>query len=141
MGQRAQRFVSKDWTELAARHLTDPEVCDISKARNQMKLLLHDLHTYLRLLWLTHNDSLHKADTKSKESVRTTTQAKIQHYYQHQHLIKFEDWYLFHNSLECLLSTSSSTRSRWLKLAHSSAKRRKNAKDNQPLITQLFRSL
>ncbi len=32
-------FVSKDWTELAACHLTDPEVCDISKARNQMKLL------------------------------------------------------------------------------------------------------
>ena len=96
-----------------------------------MKLLLHDLHTYTRLLWLT----------ESKESVRTTTQAEIRHYYQRQHLIQFEDWYLFHNSLEYLLNTSSSTQSRSLQRAHSSAKRRKNANDNHPLITQFFRSL
>ena len=83
--------MSKDWTELSAYHLTDPEVSDIAKAQNRIKCLLHDLHTYMCLLWLTRNDSLHKADADLKDSIRDTVQAEIRHYYQNQNLILFED--------------------------------------------------
>jgi hypothetical protein len=114
-------FLSTEWSTLARLDMHDPTQSDIVIGRHRIRKVLAAIHTFARQLWLARNSVLH-ADTEAATvtTARTAEQIEVRYYHQRPHLLRFDDRHLCDRSLQQLMTGSSSTRRRWLRLAKSS---------------------
>lgn len=134
-------YLSKAWTDLAAFDNIDEQEFDVPRAHTRLKRLVKDIHSYTRNMWLFRNEKLHSHKNTAAETVWSTTQAEIKHFYFKRELVSFEDQHLFRFSLDQLLRSSRSTQTRWLRRAKASAKRKRVESNSQTLITRYFKTV
>jgi hypothetical protein len=114
-------FLSTEWRSLACMDMLSPTP-DTAKGMTRIRHCLSAIHSYTRQLWLlTRNSVLHaETDVATITKARTAEQIEVKYYHERPNLLRFDDRHLCDRNLQQLLSGSSSTRRRWLRLAKSS---------------------
>ncbi|KAI2492886.1 hypothetical protein MHU86_21665 [Fragilaria crotonensis] len=131
-------YLSKAWTDLAAFDNINESKYEVPQAHMRLRRLVTAIHVYTRSLWICRNENLHSRQASAADSVWSTSQAEIRHFYFNRDLVSFEDQHLFRFSLDHLLTSSRSTQIRWLRRAKASSKRKRVARNSQTLMTRYF---
>ncbi|KAI2506574.1 hypothetical protein MHU86_7889 [Fragilaria crotonensis] len=128
-------YLSKAWADLAAFDNIHESKYDVPRAHMRLRRLVKAIHVYTRSLWTCWNEKLHSRQSSEAETVWSTSQAEIRHFYFKRDLVSFEDQHLFRFSLDHLLRSSRSTQIRWLRCAKASSKPKRVERNSQTLIT------
>jgi hypothetical protein len=120
-GHLLNGFLSIKWTTLARLDMLSATKPDTVTGSHRIRKCIAAIHTFTRQLWLARNQLLHAATEETiTATARTTAQIEVTHYHQRPHLLRFDDRHLCDRNLHQLLTGSSSTRRRWLRLVKSS---------------------
>ncbi|KAI2497424.1 hypothetical protein MHU86_17082 [Fragilaria crotonensis] len=110
-------LLSSEWITLASLDMHANTKPEPKKGANRIRKCLTAIHTFTRQLWLARNAVLH-ADTVATTTAiaRTAEQIEVSHYHQRPQLLRFDDRHLCDRNLQQLMTGSSTTRRRWLRL-------------------------
>jgi hypothetical protein len=114
-------FLSTAWRSLAHQDMLSATKSDQPKGLQRLRTCISAIHIFTRTLWLARNSVLHEeTQINNLNTARTAEQVEVSYYHQRPQLLRFDDRHLCDRSLNKLLSGSSSTRRRWLRLIKSS---------------------
>ena len=131
-------YFAREWADMAQWDMHKP-TRDVRKGEVRMKHIISSLGQHVRRIWIARNGCLH--DSADSDASKLSSEAvEIEYYHSRPHLLRLGDQHYCQRSLVKLLSSSSSTRRRWLrKVRQSSAELTKDG-TQQALITSFFRS-
>ena len=135
--QALKGYFSKTWSLLAQRGMSDPS-CDSHTGEKRMRNILRSLHDHTRRLWLSRNTVLYSDADVTLADIRSQEVAEIKFYHSRPELLLSLDQHLCHRSLSRLLSGSSSTRRRWLRMVKRSSADMTKDGTRQSRITSFF---
>ena len=93
----------------------------------------------LHVLWEKRNAALHKKEANNLEvPIRSADAVAIKHYHGKPHLLRFDNRHLCERPLSKLLSGSTSTQRRWLRLVRKSEDACSGEGRTQTTITSFF---
>ena len=130
-------FLSRHWT-LAAQHSMYTASRDRREGDIRIKSVLKGIHAHTRRLWTARNTALHSEQETVLADIRSQEVAEIRHYYSRPHLLRAADQHYCTRSLSRLLSSSASTRRRWLRLVKRSSAELTKDGTCQSRITSFF---
>jgi hypothetical protein len=115
-------FLSIKWTNLANLDMLSSNKPNSAKGTQRIRTSIPAIYVFPRTLWFACNSVLH-AQTQADDaltSARTAENIEVSFYHQRHELLRFDDSHLCDRNLDLLLTGSSSTRHRWLRLIKSS---------------------
>ena len=130
-------FFSKSWTILAT-HGMDVKAIDTSAGMKRIKSAIHCFHEHTRRLWLHRNSLLHSSEIAEMADIRSKEFAEIKFYHSNPNLLLSTDQHHCNRSLTRLLSSSSATRRRWLRIVKRSSAELTKDGTRQTRITSFF---
>ena len=130
-------YLSQTWSLLARRGMTDPSY-DAHTGDQRIRGLLRNIHEHTRRLWISRNTVLHSDSDATLADIRSQEVAEIKYYHSQPELLLSSDQHLCHRSLSRLLSGSSSTRRRWLRMVKRSSADMTKDGTRQSRITNFF---
>lgn len=132
-------LISKEWSILASLDIHTNTKPDTTKGAHRIRKCLAAIHTFTRQLWLSRNSVLHaNTEAATIATTRTAEHIEVSYYHQRPHLLRFDDRHLCDRSLQQLLTGSSTTRRRWLRLAKSSVTSHTQDGARQTMIHSFF---
>jgi hypothetical protein len=130
-------FLSRQWA-IAAQYSMHTTSKDRKEGDIRIKSVLRGIHAHTRRLWLARNTALHSEREAEMADIRSQEVAEIRYYYSRPHLLRAADQHYCTRSLNRLLSSSASTRRRWLRLVKRSSAELTKGGTCQTRITTFF---
>jgi hypothetical protein len=135
-------FLSLEWSSLANFDMLSPSKNEHGKGAHRIRTIITALYTFTRTIWLARNKVLHEVDElTATTTAKTAEQIEISYYHTRPHLLRFDDRHLCDRNLNQLLTGSSSTRRRWLRLVKSSVQTHAIDGKRQTTIQSFFPSV
>jgi hypothetical protein len=138
--QATKGLLSKKWRELASQSMFQVGQIDATKGLTSMLRIMNAIHDHSIRMWLSRNQVLHSKEDTDLDRIRSAATAEITLMHGQPEFMCTADRYLCSRSLSSLLSSSPSTRRRWLSRVKVSRERHSKDGTRQPLITSFFRT-
>ena len=136
---RWQGYLSQQWTTLASYSMDPHSRMDLNVARRRIRSILRGIHAHTRrMIWLHRNSILHSSEVEALADIRLQEIAEIKYYHANPHLLLSTDQHHCTRSLSRLLSSSSATRRRWLRIVKRSSAELTKDGTRQTRITSFF---
>ena len=130
-------YLSTTWSVLAQYGMSSPSR-EQRLGEQRMRGLLRSFHGHTRRLWISRNSALHSHSDATLMDIRSQEVAEIKFFHNRPELLLSSDRHLCHRSLDRLLSGSSSTRRRWLRMVKRSTAEMTKDGTQQSRITNFF---
>ena len=135
--QALKGYLSKQW-HILAMYSMDSTKLDQGAASQRIRCVLRSFHAHTRRLWISRNSVLHSSEIADMADIRSQEIAEIKFYHSHPHLLLSTDQHHCQRSLSRLLSASSSTRRRWLRIVKRSSADLTKDGTRQTRLTSFF---
>ena len=131
-------FFSNRWRHLANLDMHHPHHVDTTAGASRMRQIIQATHVFTYETWLSRNSDLHQTDDADLAAIRSAELAEIRYYHGQPHLLQSSDRHYCSRSLDKLLTSSTSTRRRWLRRVKKSILDLQRDGTRQSLITSFF---